>query len=129
MSREKIYNNAEGLLEVYKDLWLPKMVRYDDMGEDGIASEVVRKKIFKDDAANSDAEATSLFGVYGTKENQNRKNPKRSRSVRTTPHNMISDLQYVLILPAAGDIMNAQGGKKVTGYTLENIVLEYKQQV
>jgi hypothetical protein len=50
---------------VYKDLWLPKKLR-DDMVEDGIASEAVRKKIFKDDAANADIEATTLFGICRT---------------------------------------------------------------
>jgi hypothetical protein len=39
------------------------------------------------------------------------------------PHNMVSDLQYVLTLPAEEDIMNAQGEEKVAGYTLENIEL------
>jgi hypothetical protein len=36
---------------------------------------------------------------------------------------MANDLQYVITLPAADEIMNAQGGKKVEGYTLENIEL------
>jgi hypothetical protein len=36
---------------------------------------------------------------------------------------MVSDLQYVLTLPAEEDIMNAQGEEKVAGYTLENIEL------
>ena len=41
------------------------------------------------------------------------------------PHNMTSDLQYVLTLPAAKDIINAQGGEKVAVYTLEKIKLEH----
>jgi hypothetical protein len=39
---------------------------------------------------------------------------------------MANDLQYVITLPAADEIMNAQGGEKVEGYTLENIALEYE---
>jgi hypothetical protein len=39
---------------------------------------------------------------------------------------MANDLQYVITLPAADEIMNAQDGEKVEGYTLENIELEYE---
>jgi hypothetical protein len=39
---------------------------------------------------------------------------------------MANDLQYVITLPAADEIMNAQGGENVEGYTLENIELEYE---
>jgi hypothetical protein len=35
-------------------------------------------------------------------------------------------MQYVLTLPASEDIINAQNGEKVAGYTLENIELEYE---
>ncbi|CAB4013324.1 Hypothetical predicted protein [Paramuricea clavata] len=66
--REKVYDNSgESLLEVYKDLWLHRKQR-DDMVEDGIASEATRKKISKDDDANDDVDATSLFEVFGTKQ-------------------------------------------------------------
>ncbi|CAB4013325.1 Hypothetical predicted protein [Paramuricea clavata] len=39
---------------------------------------------------------------------------------------MANDLQYVITLPAAGEIMNAQGGGNMERYTLENIELEYE---
>jgi hypothetical protein len=39
---------------------------------------------------------------------------------------MANDLQYVITLPAADEIMNAQGGEKLEWYTLENIELEYE---
>jgi hypothetical protein len=68
LAGEKVYDNSgESLLEVYKDLWLHNKQR-DDMVEDGIASEATRKEISKDAAANDDAEATALFGVFGTKQ-------------------------------------------------------------
>jgi hypothetical protein len=37
-----------------------------------------------------------------------------------------NDLQYVITLPTATEIMNAQGGENVEGYTLENIEMEYE---
>jgi hypothetical protein len=37
LAGEKIYDDGESLLDVYKDLWLHKKQR-DDMVEDGIAS-------------------------------------------------------------------------------------------
>ena len=39
---------------------------------------------------------------------------------------MTNDLQYVITLPTAAEIMNAQGEESVGGYTLENIELEYE---
>ena len=42
------------------------------------------------------------------------------------PHNMANDLQYVITLPESDEIMSAQGGEDVEGYTLENIELEYE---
>ena len=39
---------------------------------------------------------------------------------------MENDLQYVITLPEANEIMSAQGGEAVEGYTLENIELEYE---
>jgi hypothetical protein len=38
---------------------------------------------------------------------------------------MANDLQYVITLPEADEIMSAQGGEDVEGYTLENIELKY----
>jgi thymidylate synthase ThyX len=44
LAGEKVYDNSgESLLEVYKDLWLHRKQR-DNMVEDGIASEAMRKK-------------------------------------------------------------------------------------
>ncbi|CAB3986788.1 Hypothetical predicted protein, partial [Paramuricea clavata] len=103
LAGEKVYDNSgESLLEVYKDLWLHNKQR-DDMVEDGIASEATRKKISKDDAANDDAEATALFGVFGTKQ-KIRINKILKDHGLYAPHNMANDLQYVITLPAATEI-------------------------
>ncbi|CAB4017789.1 Hypothetical predicted protein [Paramuricea clavata] len=125
LAGEKVYDNSgESLLEVYKDLWLHNKQR-DDMVEDGIASEATRKKISKDAAANDDAEATALFRVFGTKQ-KIRINKILKDYGLDAPHNMANDLQYVITLPTAAEIMNAQGGESVEGYTIENIELEYE---
>ncbi|CAB3980763.1 Hypothetical predicted protein [Paramuricea clavata] len=125
LAGEKVYDNSgESLLEVYKDLWLHNKQR-DDMVEDGIASEATRKKISKDDAGNDDTDATALFGVFGTKQ-KIRINKILKDHGLYAPHNMANDLQYVITLPTAAEIMNAQGGESVEGYTLENIELEYE---
>jgi hypothetical protein len=122
LAGEKVYDNSgESLLEVYKDLWLHNKQR-DDMVEDGIASEATRKKISKDDAVNDDADAT---GVFGTKQ-KIRINKILKDHALYAPHNMTNDLQYVITLTTADEIMNAQGGESVEGYTLENIELEYE---
>ena len=113
LAGEKVYdNNGESLLEVYKDLWLHNKQR-DDMAEDGIASEATRKKISKDDAANDDMDAAALFGVFGTKQ-RIRINKILKDHGLYAPHNMVNE------------IMSAQGGEAVEGYTLENIELEYE---
>ena len=125
LAGEKVYDNSgESLLEVYKDLWLHNKQR-DDMVEDGNASEATRKKISKDDAANDDADATALFSVFGTKQ-RIRINKILKDHGLYAPHNMANDLQYVITLPTADEIMSAQGGESVEGYTLENIELEYE---
>ncbi|CAB4007386.1 Hypothetical predicted protein [Paramuricea clavata] len=125
LAGEKVYDNSgKSLLEVYKDLWLHKKQR-DDIVEDGIATEATRKKISKDDAANDDADATALFGVFGTKQRIKVNKIFKDHGLYA-PHNMANDLQYVITLPAADEIMSAQGGESVEGYTLENIELEYK---
>jgi hypothetical protein len=125
LAGEKVYDNSgESLLEVYKDLWLHRKQR-DDMVEDGIASEATRKKISKDDAANDDVDAAALFEVFGTKQRIRIGKILKDHGLYA-PHNMANDLQYVITLPAADEIMNAQGGEKLEWYTLENIELEYE---
>ena len=123
LAGEKFYDNSgKSLLEVYKDLWLHKK-QHDDRVEDGIASEATRKKISKDDAANDDADTAALFEVFGTKQ-RIRINKILKDHGLYAPHNIANDLQYVITLPAADEIMNAQGGENVERYTLEYIELE-----
>ncbi|CAB4025257.1 Hypothetical predicted protein [Paramuricea clavata] len=125
LAGEKVYDNSgESLLEIYKDLWMDEKQRA-DMIQDGIAAEAVRKKISKDDEANVDADATALFGIFGTK--QRLKITKiLSDHGLYAPYHSANDLQYVITLPQASEIMNAQGGETVDGYSLENLELEYE---
>ena len=39
---------------------------------------------------------------------------------------MINNLQYSITLPSASEIMKAQSGEAVEGYSLENLELEYE---
>ena len=43
-----------------------------------------------------------------------------------TPYCMINNLQFIITLPKATDIMIAQFGQSVGGYTLENLELKYE---
>ncbi|CAB4005762.1 Hypothetical predicted protein [Paramuricea clavata] len=125
LAGEKVYdNNGESLLEVYKDLWLNDKQR-EDRVEDGIATEAARKKISKDDDVNDDATATALFNVFGTKQ-KIRIHKILGDHGLYAPYNMAKDLQYVITLPQATEIMSAQSSETVDGYTLENIELEYE---
>ncbi|CAB4026748.1 Hypothetical predicted protein [Paramuricea clavata] len=124
LSGEKICDNSwENILEVYRDLWLHKKQR-DDMVEDGIASDAMRKKVSKDDVTNDDADATALFGIFGTKQRIKIGKILKDHGLYA-PYNMANNLQYVVTLPKAEEIMNAQANEKVEGYSLENIELEY----
>ena len=107
LAGEKVYDNSgESLLEVYKDLWLHRKHR-DDMVEDGIASEATREKISIDDAANDDADASALFEVFGTKQRIRIGKILKDHG-HYAPHNMANDLQYVITLPAADEIMDLE---------------------
>jgi hypothetical protein len=119
-------NSGESLLETYRDLWLTNDKR-DDMVEEGIATEAVRKAISKDDASTpaDDSSAAILSGIYGTKQKITIGKILKDHGLYA-PHNMISDLQYIITLPPASEIMVAQSSESVEGYTLENIELEYE---
>jgi hypothetical protein len=66
-----------------------------------------------------------LFKVFGTKQRIRIGKILKDHGLYA-PNNMANDLQYVITLPAADEIMNAQGGENVEGYTLENIELVYE---
>ena len=123
LAGEKVYDNSgESLLEVYKDLWLHNKQR-DDMVEDGIASEATRK-IQRRRRRRRRRGYRIVRCIRNKTENQDQQNPQRSRTLCPTQHG--ERLTYVITLPTAAEIMNAQGGESVEGYTLENIELEYE---
>ncbi|CAB4026871.1 Hypothetical predicted protein [Paramuricea clavata] len=125
LAGEKVYDNGgESLMEVYKDLWMDEKQRADKIA-DGIATEAVRKKISKDDEANADADAVALFGIFGTKQCI-KINKILGDHGLYAPYHSANDIQYVITLPQASEIMNAQSGESVEGYSLENIELEYE---
>ncbi|CAB4029204.1 Hypothetical predicted protein [Paramuricea clavata] len=125
LAGEKVYDNSgKSLLEIYKDLWMDEKQRA-DMIQDGITTEAVRKKISKDDEANADADATALFGIFGTKQRLKITKILGDHGLYA-PYHSANDLQYVITLPQASEIMNAQSGETVDGYSLENLELEYE---
>ncbi|CAB4016852.1 Hypothetical predicted protein [Paramuricea clavata] len=120
LAGEKVYDNGgESLLEIYKDLWMDEKQRADKI-QDGIATEAVRKKISKDDEANADADATTLFGIFGTKQRMKITKILKDHGFYA-PYHMANDLEFVITLPPASEIMNAQGGETVDGYSVDGI--------
>ena len=83
------------------------------------------KKISKDDAQNNDADATLALDVYGTKQRIHLDKIISDHGLYTA-FNLLYTLTFVITLPPADEIMEAQSGQKVQGYTLENIELEYE---
>ena len=117
-------NTGENILSAYKDLWLKESVRA-NMIEDGICSLAIRKKISKDDAQNDDAEAKLAFETYGTKQRIQLGKILKDHGLYTSfdlPHRFV----YEIKLSDTVDIMEAQSGQKVDGYTLENLQLQYE---
>ena len=129
-SGEIVYDNTgESMLEIYKDLWKPGYER-SDMIEYGIGNENVRKLISKDDsgATSGNTQKVSdklMFDIFGTK--QCLKLEKILSTHRLyAPYGMINNFQYIITLPKASEIMVAQSGQSVAGYSLENLELEYE---
>jgi hypothetical protein len=120
---------GESLYEVYRDLWLTESER-EKMGEQGLASENLRKLISGDDSgvkvgdANKVADAL-LHSVYGSKLRKPIDKIIADHGLYV-PFNMNNNPMYILTLPEASEIMMAQGGQKVDGYKLENLELEYE---
>ncbi|CAB3997486.1 Hypothetical predicted protein, partial [Paramuricea clavata] len=94
-------------------------------GIDNANLEMVRRNLREKRDDMVEDEATALFEVFGTKQ-KIRINKILKDHGLYAPHNMANDLQYVITLPTADEIMNAQSGETVEGYTLENIELEYE---
>ena len=102
----------------------------DNMVEYGIANENLRKLISKDDtgAASGDEDKVSdalMFAVHGTKQRIRLGKILEDHGLYA-PYSMINNFQYSITLPSASDIMKAQAGEAVAGYSLENIELEYE---
>ena len=130
MAGEVVFNNTgESIIEVYKDLWKTSKER-DNMIEYGIGSENLRKLISKDDTAASSGSEDKvsdalMFSVHGTKQRIKLGKILEDHGLYA-PYSMINNLQYSITLPSASDIMKAQSGESVGGYSLENLELEYE---
>ena len=130
LAGEVVYDNTgENLLAVYKDLWRTSSEK-DDMIEYGIAGENFRKLISKDDTGATTGNTSKvsdelMFSVHGTKQRIKLGKILEDHGLYA-PHDMTNNLQYIITLPKAADIMAAQSGQSVGGYTLENIELEYE---
>ena len=127
---EVVYDNTgESILGVYRDFWKTSNER-DDMIEFGVAGENLKKLISKDDSGVNSGNASILsdklmFNVHGTKQRIKLGKIFEDHGFYA-PHNMIYNRQYIMTLPKASDIMVAQSGESVGGYTLENLELEYE---
>ena len=130
MAGEVVFSNTgESVMEVYKDLWRTPKER-GNLIEYGIANENLRKLISKDGsgATSGDTEKVSdglMFSILGTKQRIKLGKILDDHGLYA-PYSMINNLQYSITLPRASEIMNAQSGEAVEGYSLENIELEYE---
>ena len=130
MAGEVVFSNTgESVMEVYKDLWRTPKER-GNLIEYGIANENLRKLISKDDsgATSGSAEKVSdglMFSILGTKQRIKLGKILEDHGLYA-PYSMLNNLQYSITLPSASEIMNAQSGEAVEGYSLENLELEYE---
>ena len=123
---EKAYeNDSESIYRVYEDLWMTEKQRK-NMIYNGIANENTRKLMSKDDSADKTVSSDALmFKIIGSKIRIKLGQILNNHGVYA-PNKMNSDITYYIRLPSADDIMVAQSGQKIAGYTLENIKLEYE---
>ena len=130
LAGEVVYDNTgESVLSVYRDLWKTSSKR-DDMVEYGIAGENLRKLISKDDTGETSGNTSKvsdelMYNVHGTKQRIKLGKILEDHGLYS-PRDMTNNLQYIITLPKATDIMVAQSGESVGGYTLENLELEYE---
>ena len=118
-------NNRESLIMVYKDLWLSDKCRK-DMSEYGIASENLRKLMSGDDSASaSDKGDNALFNARGKKIKIKLGKILRERGLLAS-YGLNNNIQYVMTLPSASEIMIAQSGESVEGYSLKDVHLTYE---
>ena len=130
MAGEVVFSNTgESIMEVYKDLWRTPKER-GNLIEYGIANENMRKLISKDDsgATTGDSEKVSdglMYSILGTKQRIKLGKILEDHGLYA-PYSMLNNLQYSITLPIASEIMKAQSGEAVEGYSLENLELEYE---
>ena len=123
---EKAYeNDSESIYRVYEDLWKSEKQRK-NMIYDGIANENTRKLMSKDDSADKTVASDALmFKILGSRISIKLGQILNNHGVYA-PNKMVSDITYMIKLPSAEEIMVAQSGQKIAGYSLENIKLEYE---
>ena len=123
---EKAYeNDSESIYRVYEDLWISEKQRK-NMIYNGIANENTRKLMSKDDSADKTVASDNLmFKIIGSKIRIKLGQILNNHGVYA-PNKINSDITYYIKLPSADEIMVAQSGQKIAGYTLENIKLEYE---
>ena len=98
------------------------------MVEYGIVGENLRKLISKDDSGASSGNTSKvsdvlMYSVHGRKQRIKLGKILEDHSLYS-PHDMTNNLQYIITLSKATDIMVAQSVESVGGYTLENLELE-----
>ena len=127
LAGETVYDcSREDLIQTYKDLWLTNTQR-DNMAKYGIASENVRKLLSGDDSADaaanggSDKELADTFQKLSLHVNWILKDHGMY-----APYAMNNNFQYILTINNAEDVMLAQGGEKVDGFTLTDLELQYE---
>ena len=123
---DKAYeNDSESIYRVYEDLWISEKQRK-NMIYNGIANENTRKLMSKDDSADKTVASDNLmFKIIGSKIRIKLGQILNNHGVYA-PNKINSDITYYIKLPSADEIMVAQSGQKIAGYTLENIKLEYE---
>ncbi len=123
---ESVYDNKkEGLIMVYKDLWLPDE-RREDMSEYGIASENLRKLMSgSDDASSSNKDDNALFKACG-KRIKIRLGKILNNQGLFAPSALNGGVEFNLKTPDASDIMIAQSGESVGSYALKEPKLIYE---
>ena len=95
------------------------------MIEYGIAGENLRKLISKDDTGaktgnTSKVSDALMFSVHGTKQRIKLGKILEDHDLYS-PHDMINNLQYIITLPKATDIMVAHSGESVGGIHLKTL--------
>ena len=123
---ESVYDNKkEGLIMVYKDLWLPDE-RREDMSEYGIASENLRKLMSgSDDASTSNKDDNALFKARGKRVKIKLEKILNNQGL-FAPSAFNGGVEFNFRTPDASDIMIAQSGESVGGYSLKEPKLIYE---